>query len=52
MAKKRVNMTIEESILIDLDKKRGLIPRSRFIECLIKETKEDWIKIISKKECK
>ena len=33
--KRPVTITLEENLLSEIEEKRGFIPRSRFIECLI-----------------
>ena len=33
--KKPVTITLEENLLSEIEEKRGFVPRSKFIECLI-----------------
>jgi len=37
MAKKKVTITLEHKLITKIDKDRGLIPRSPYIEKLLKE---------------
>lgn len=34
--KQRISITIDEHVLKELDKRRGLVPRSRFVEEILK----------------
>lgn len=44
MAKKIISLTISEELIRELDNKRGLIPRSTFVEELLKKSlKKRWI---------
>ena len=38
MTKKKVTITLEHNLLTKIDKDRGLIPRSAYIEKLLKES--------------
>jgi metal-responsive CopG/Arc/MetJ family transcriptional regulator len=39
--KKPVTITLEEGLLDEIEEKRGLTPRSRFIECQLLRTFEE-----------
>jgi metal-responsive CopG/Arc/MetJ family transcriptional regulator len=38
--KQKVSLTLDEEIIKEIDKKRGLIPRSTFVEQLLKKVLE------------